>query len=333
VKNHENRLVSIDRWKSLSSRSEPSERRFAKKRHKAVLAPEVFEDRRLLSTFTVTSLADNNVGFGNSGDLRYVLNLANRLKTGTPSAPDLISFSGVTLTPTNHTISIGSGAAGARPLPALTDIAIIDGTSADGYDNATGLLLELDGSRLQGRSGSANGLTIEGGHSTVEGLEIENFPGDGILVTSSHNTIGGDQIGVDSNGQPNSPTGRITDQYPTGTTTPVFVRPPLGNIISGNGGDGVLIQGPKAQFNLLEGNFIGTDVTGTVADGNRGNGVEILSANNNALLGTTPIDMNNPFVFIMSSAGTKKTACSLPIPTRQRSTPTSLDWARIIEHR
>ncbi len=249
----------------------------------------------MLSTFTVTSLADNNVGAGNSGDLRYVLNRANKLDTGTPSSPDLITFSGVTLTPTAHTIAVGSGAAGATPLPALTDIAVIDGTSATSFNNATGLMLALDGSALHGAS--ANGLTLDGGHSTVQGLEILDFPGNGILVTSAHNTIGGDQVGLDASGQPNNPAGRITDTVMTGSTTPVFVRPPLGNIISGNGGDGVLIQGPKAQFNLLEGNFIGTDVTGTIADGNHGNGVAILGANNNMLLGTTPPDMNNPFVF------------------------------------
>jgi hypothetical protein len=250
----------------------------------------------------VTSLGDDNRGSGLSGDLRYVLNLANSLNTGTQANPDVIDFSGVRLSPQAHTIHVGAGAAGARPLPALTDVAIIDGTTATNFDNLSGLMLTLDGSRLRGH---ANGLVLQGGSSTVRGLEITNFPHNGILVTSAFNTIGGDEIGLNINGVPNNPPGRITDQVPTGTTAPVFVRPPLGNVISGNGGDGVRIKGDSAQFNLLEGNFIGTDVSGIVARGNRGNGVSIIDADNNTLLGTTPPDRNNPFVFYNVISGNK----------------------------
>jgi hypothetical protein len=302
VRNRSNRFGSLNAWISLSIQRRLDRRVPATKRRKSVLSLEIVENRTLLTTFNVTSLADNNIGSGNSGDLRYVMNLANKLDTGTPTSPDFISFSGVSLTPSNHTIHVGAGAAGAKPLPALTDIAIIDGTSATNFDNLSGLLLELDGSKLRG---SANGLVLKGGYATVQGLEIMNFPSNGIMVTSSHNTIGGDQIGTDSNGQHNNPTGRITDPVGSAPVTPVFVRPPLGNIISGNGGDGVQIKGRNAQFNTLEGNFIGTDVTGDVANANRGNGVSILGANNNTLLGTTPPDQNNPFVFYNVISGNK----------------------------
>jgi hypothetical protein len=174
------------------------------------------------------------------------------------------------------------------------DVAVIDGTTATNFDNATGLMLELDGSHVRG---AGNGLVLKGGHSTVEGLAIVNFPGNGILVTSAGNTIGGDLVGTDSAGKPNNPTGRVTTPPGSPPVTPVLVRPPQGNIISANGGDGVRIEGNQAQSNVLEGNYIGTDVTGTVALGNRGDGVAILRANGNQLLGTTPPDQNNPFVF------------------------------------
>ena len=45
-----------------------------------------------------------------------------------------------------------------------------------------------------------------------------------------------------------------------------------GDVISGNGGDGVLLTG---SANLVEGDFIGTDATGTTGNYNGGNGVEI----------------------------------------------------------
>ncbi|HWE35205.1 MAG TPA: right-handed parallel beta-helix repeat-containing protein [Isosphaeraceae bacterium] len=47
------------------------------------------------------------------------------------------------------------------------------------------------------------------------------------------------------------------------------------NVISGNGGDGVLIQGAKANANTVVANLIGTDVTGNFRVGNSRHGVEI----------------------------------------------------------
>lgn len=296
MRNRSNCIGMLDRWTSSRRRGR------LRVRGKRILSVEAVEGRVLLSTFTVTSLGDDNLGSGLSGDLRYVLNLANALNTGTQANPDVIDFSGVSLSPKAHTIHVGAGAAGARPLPALTDVAIIDGTTATNFDNLSRLMLTLDGSRLRGH---ANGLVLQGGFSTVRGLEITNFPHNGILVASAFNTIGGDEVGLNTNGQPNNPPGRITDRFPTGTTAPVFVRPPQGNVISGNGGDGVRIRGENARFNLLEGNFIGTDVTGLVARGNRGNGVSIIGADNNTLLGTTPPDRNNPFVFYNVISGNK----------------------------
>jgi hypothetical protein len=280
----------------------------------AVLALEVLKDRTVSTIFTVNSLADDNIGEGNAGDLRYVINRANALNTGTPTTPNLIQFTGVTLTPANHTIYVGAGAAGNVPLPALTAVVTIDATTAGGFYNSncnmsqqTGLMLTLDGQRLHG---GADGLTLQGGNSTVHALKIINFPDNGILVTSSHNTIGGDEVGfmVDPYGNclRNNPAGRITTlpMPDPPTTAPVFVRPPQGNVISANGGTGVLIVN-GADSNLLQGNFIGTDVTGLKARGNGGDGVAIINSDNNKLFGTTPIDQDNPFVFYNVISGNK----------------------------
>ncbi len=52
------------------------------------------------------------------------------------------------------------------------------------------------------------------------------------------------------------------------------------NVISGNGQDGVNIFGSTATGNRVLGNFIGADLTGTLARGNSRHGVSIQSANN-----------------------------------------------------
>jgi titin len=60
----------------------------------------------------------------------------------------------------------------------------------------------------------------------------------------------------------------------------------LGNgVISGNL-EGVTIDDPGAQGNLVQGNYIGTDVTGTSAIANR-TGVLIITSANNTIGGTT----------------------------------------------
>ena len=89
-------------------------------------------------------------------------------------------------------------------------------------------------------------------------------------------------------GQANNPTGN------KGTVTPVFVVPPLGNLISGNGGNGVMIDA-GSRGNVLNGNFIGTTASGDGALGNSGNGVWIDQAPGNSLVGCKFV--NDPFVY------------------------------------
>ena len=113
---------------------------------------------------------------------------------------------------------------------------------------------------------------------------------NGILATggSSGNLIGGQAIGTNN---------------PTGSEDPanaVFQRPPQGNLISGNLAYGVLINGASTG-NVLSGNFIGTDAGGSRALGNGQDGVSIVNANNNSLLGTALFQ--NPFAYYNVIAG------------------------------
>jgi hypothetical protein len=114
--------------------------------------------------------------------------------------------------------------------------------------------------------------------------------GDGILITrrADHNEIGGTAYTDPKTGQANNPTGS------KGTVTPVFVVPPLGNLISGNRGDGVGISAGSSG-NVLNGNFIGTSASGNSALGNRADGVWIDHASGNSLIGCKFV--NNPFVY------------------------------------
>ena len=58
------------------------------------------------------------------------------------------------------------------------------------------------------------------------------------------------------------------------------------NIISGNGGHGVFLDGVSTTGTLVQGNYIGTTATGSAALGNAGGGVFGLSAGHNTIGGT-----------------------------------------------
>jgi hypothetical protein len=117
--------------------------------------------------------------------------------------------------------------------------------------------------------------------TNVPGTVALGNGGNGIEITNGArlNTIGG-----------NAATGDFT-----GTQTQAPGKPADGNVISANGGDGVLITS-DAEYNTLSGNFIGTDVTGMHALGNSGDGVGIIDADNNSLIGTTI--SQDPFVYL-----------------------------------
>ena len=152
-----------------------------------------------------------------------------------------------------------------------------------------------------------NGITL-GSLNTVQDNRIGTNPagtatipnrdnGIRIVGRSYANEIGGTAFVDSATGEANNPTGS------KGTVTPVFVVPPDGNLISGNGQNGVLID-DGAGHNELNGNFIGTTATGDAPLGNGANGVWIDSANYNSLVGCKFV--NNPFVYYNVVSGNKQ---------------------------
>jgi parallel beta-helix repeat protein len=135
-----------------------------------------------------------------------------------------------------------------------------------------------------------NGISLHGSSgNTVASNRIGTSPSgtlsigngaNGILITDgSHtNEIGGTAFRDSITGVRNNPTGS------GGHGRATFVIPPLGNLISGNERDGVLIDA-NSKYNTLSGNFIGTSANGTSALGNSANGITILNADDNALIG------------------------------------------------
>jgi len=234
-----------------------------------------FPDAVRAASFTVTNTNDSG-----PGSLRQAI-----LDANTNPGTDTITFNIPGTGP--YTIQPTSA------LPTITDPVIIDGYTQSGASPNTNpagtglntvLMIELDGSNA---GIYVAGLHISAGNSTVRGLVINRFHGygsKGIEVDmNSGNVIEGNFIGTDVTGTValgnniqgvliNAPGNTI------GGTTPV-----ARNVISGNGASGVRISG---NGNLVQGNFIGTDVTGTAPLGNSGRGIFIFGSNN-TIGGTT----------------------------------------------
>ena len=225
-------------------------------------------------------------------------------------AVDDASGDGVTLEASNVTLDgnyIGLSLSGAA-----------FGNHGDGVFVAASSYGNTIGENLTGKSGAVsnvisgnagNGITLSGSSiNTVQDNRIGTNPAgtsalpnryNGLAITgrSYANEIGGTAFVDSATGQANNPTGT------KGTVTPVFVVPPLGNLISSNGLNGVLIDA-GAGHNELNGNFIGTTANGDASLGNGGNGVWIDSANYNSLIGCKFV--NNPFVYYNVVSGNKQ---------------------------
>ena len=267
------------------------------------LSLEALEDRTLLASFMVTN-PNGDTGPGTLWDA-----IAHDDSEGEASDPNpfVIDFtlpgSGL------HTIAL------TVPLPVITHPVIIDGTSQPGYLPGSGTTLgqpviELDGSQ----AGLTNGLELETGNSVIEGLIINNFAFSGIFVsgydslfTVGQNVIEGNFIGTDATGsvaQGNAEaTGdaaiAILDSSDNTIGGPTATQ---GNLISGNNADGIDILDAASTGNVVEGNFIGTNVNGTTPLGNASNGIvlgQVSSpfvgvgfASDNVIGGTDPGDRN-----------------------------------------
>jgi len=202
------------------------------------LAPDV---GRAGATLTVTSTADSG-----AGSLRQAI-----LDANANAGADVIVFAipgtGV------QTISPASA------MPEITDPVTIDGTTQSGYAGAP--LIELDGA---GAGQGVAGLDISAGGTTLRGLAIGRFSLYGIRLSGGGaNVVEACYIGVDPTGTLDrgdglagiTITGGSSGNRVGGTTAAQR------NVLAGSA-VGVIVEG-TGKSNVIEGNYIGTDASGT----------------------------------------------------------------------
>jgi hypothetical protein len=155
-------------------------------------------------------------------------------------------------------------------------------TGATALGNSLGVLVSSSPNNTIGGTTSAKRNVISGNQI---GIEI----GGTIAATGNH--IEGNLVGTSASGTaavPNTGAG-VSVFTPNNTIggTAAGTR----NVISGNE-EGVILSFGNATGNHIEGNFIGTDVSGNLDLGNNGNGVRVENAPNNTIGGTTAAARN-----------------------------------------
>ncbi|HEX5891174.1 MAG TPA: SBBP repeat-containing protein [Pyrinomonadaceae bacterium] len=220
----------------------------------------------------------------------------------------------------NNTIQanyIGVGADGTTARP--NNRGILISNSANNVIGGT-----TAGTRNVISGNQASGIEINGNNNVIQGnligtnaagtVEVRNSGGVSIFssqftnnliggtAAGAGNLISGNGTGVSANGNNTTVQGNLigtnaagTTAIPNSTGVQAFaenvliggVTPGARNVISGNLGEGVIIRGAGSK---LQGNLVGTDISGTLALGNKGNGV--VAGEGAVIGGTTPAARN-----------------------------------------
>ena len=190
----------------------------------------------------------------------------------------------------NDTINFNIAGAGAQTisptiaLPIITTPVTITGytqgvasvNTLANADNAV-ILIELNGTSA---GAASNGLTLGAGSggSTIRGLAINRFAGNGLVIQSDGNTIVGNFIGTNPTGTSRSPNGTFPVSG-DGILIQNASNNDIGsanvadrNVVSGNAIGGIHIAGTlttPASGNQIQGNFVGVAADGLSSVGNR----------------------------------------------------------------
>ena len=235
------------------------------------------------ATFTVTSTGNNsdaNVGNGvckTSGSTGVCTLRAAIQEANATAAIDTILF------------NVGGGGPQRIDIPAsiptITRPRIVDGWSQPGFLDVP--LIEIHGSSV------GDGLKITAGGTTIRGLIVNHFSGDGIYISGlGANILEGNYVGLTADGSAADPNAETGIRLESPNNRVGGRDPSQRNVISGNAGrdrmGGIMIVGPTATGNIIQGNFIGLDATGMIGIGNEGRGVAIDEASGNYIGGAQP---------------------------------------------
>jgi CSLREA domain-containing protein len=221
-------------------------------------------------------------GVGNGGDGVRVSGVgSNTIGGAAPAARNLIAQNA------GDGVDI-SGAAASANVVAGNYVGTDRSGAADFGNLQNGVL-------LAGPSNTVGGSTATPGQGAGNVISGNALAGVRVTAGGNQNTVAGNLIGTQSNGT-TALRNDLEGVFITNTASHNTVggaTADLRNVISGNNAnantDGVEINGAGTSSNTVAGNYIGTDISGTLDLGNAGDGVRIAAnASSNNVGGPTP---------------------------------------------
>jgi Bacterial Ig-like domain (group 3) len=277
-------MIRLNNQSSRIARVTPlcksQQRKLSVRRRACRLWFDALEVRQLLATFSVLNTNDSG-----PDSLRQAMLDANGAGAASTIVFNIPGAGVQTIAPLS-------------PLPTITAPVTIDGYTQPG--SSPNSLAEGDNAvlriELAGTSTGGDGLTISAGGTTVRGLVLNRWgtgePASAIVITTDGgDTIEGNFIGTDASGT--NPLGSSNDGVLVQSDGNLIggTEPSDRNVISGNYKNGIFVDG--GSDNLIQGNFMGTDATGTHILSNPGDpandiyiGIKI-SGSDNTIGGTT----------------------------------------------
>ncbi len=122
--------------------------------------------------------------------------------------------------------------------------------------------------------------TVIGGTASGAGNVISGNSNNGVDISAGDTTILGNIVGLNATGAAAVPNNGTAGIYAYGATTKLVVGGPTAasrNVVSGNGQEGVELSGPTLP-STVQGNYVGTDITGTSAVGNGYGGLYVYNS-------------------------------------------------------
>ncbi|QDT09713.1 right-handed parallel beta-helix repeat-containing protein [Planctomycetes bacterium K23_9] len=129
------------------------------------------------------------------------------------------------------------------------------------------------------------GIQIASALNTLIANQVVGNQNVGIAITdptADLNRLVGNYVGTDYSG---ANSGNSSFGILVRSSNNTIGEPGFGNTISGNGRSGLVLSGPSANNNVVQGNYIGTNDDGSVAVPNSAFGIFVTGANNNTIGG------------------------------------------------
>jgi hypothetical protein len=241
------------------------------------------------ATLTPLSNVVTNTADGGFGSLRAAIYYAND-HPGTT-----IQFDIPTSDPGYHNGTFTISLIGELP-PLVSAGTVVDGTTQPGFVNYP--VIALNGSQVPPEAGPVSGLNLYGTNCTVRALAFDNFSDAGIQLFCSDatsNLVENCYLGLKPDGTNAAPNFNAGIYFQHGAHDNVIggLNATQRNIISGNSYYGVLINDTNSDRNVILGNYIGLNATGTAPVTNFYSGIGIWDGPNGTVIGGTNAGARN----------------------------------------